>query len=360
MAAYREKVARDLDQWIAQGLVAAEKRDAILATLPLQRRLDAATALAWVGAILLGVAAIAFIAANWDGMARLGRFGLVLATFCAASGGAAWAAHKQRPILANMALTLATLIFGAAIGLTGQIFDIAGDPKTASYAAGLAGFALALAGRSTGAASVGLVFVALGDFADQHWFAGVDNQAPWMLVAAPIGAFLALRWRSAALAHVSALAILYCFGWFAGHFDDREAGVLLFLSIGMGAMAAGARWLAGQDRAFANIFYGWFAWGALLMFAIAGYLPWFGAESGNGGVAHRLVWLAASGAVLALGRFDRHALVTAVGVLSMIGAIFALLNDFGLDLMSAAAIFFACAVLALIAGLALRRKKADA
>lgn len=360
MAAYHEKVARDLDRWIAQGLVAADKRDAILATLPQTRRLDAATALGWVGGVLLGIAVISFIAANWDEMPRLVRFALVLAAFSAFAAGGAWASLRERPILSNIALMIAALVFAAAIGLTGQIFDIAGDPKAASYGAGLAGFALALAGRSTGAATVGLVFVALGDFADRQWFSGVDSDAPWMLAAAPLGAFIALRWRSGPLAHASALAILYCFGWFAARFDDPEAGVFLFLSIGMGAMAAAARWLAAQDRAFANIFYGWFSWGALVLFAIAGYLPWFGAEEGNGGVAHRLVWLAASGGLIALGRFDRHALVTTVGVLSLIGAIAALLSDLGLDLMTAAGVFLVCALIALIAGISLRRKKADA
>jgi hypothetical protein len=201
-----------------------------------------------------------------------------------------------------------------------------------------------------------VIFIALGDFTDRQWFAGLNSEAPWMLFAAPLGAYLALRWGSAALAHVSALAILYCFGWFGARMEG-DAAVFLFLSIGMGAMAAGARWLYVQGRQFASVFYGWFAWGALMLFAIAGYLPWFEDSSGqNAGLLHRLVWLLLSGGVLALGRFDRHMLVTAVGVLSMLGAICALLMDLGLDLLAAAGVFLACAIVALIAGLALRRK----
>jgi hypothetical protein len=178
-----------------------------------------------------------------------------------------------------------------------------------------------------------------------------------MLVAAPLGAFLSLRWGSAPLAHVSALAIIYCFGWFAARFEHAEAGIFLFLSIGLGAMAAGARWLYAQDRAHAGVFYGWFAWAALVFFAIAGYLPWFGDESTQAsGIAHRLVWLLASSGLIALGRIDRHLLVTTVGVLSLIGAIVALLVDLGLDLMAAAGVFLVCALVALVAGLMLRRK----
>jgi hypothetical protein len=162
------------------------------------------------------------------------------------------------------------------------------------------------------------------------------------------------------LAHVSALAIIYCFGWFAGR-TEADAGVFLFLAIALGAIAAGARWLYVQERAFAGVFYGWFAAGALLFFAIAGYLPWFGDEgSQTANIAHRIVWLAASGGLLALGRFDRHGMVTAIGVLSIIAAIVALLVDLGLDLLAAAGVFLVCAVAALVAGLALRRKEGPA
>jgi hypothetical protein len=95
-----------------------------------------------------------------------------------------------------------------------------------------------------------------------------------------------------------------------------------------------------------------------LFFGIAGYVPMFG-DGANAGLAHRVIWIAASGGVLALGRFDRHALVTAIGVLSLIVAIFATLSDLGLDLMAAAGVFLICALIALVAGLALRRRKAN-
>lgn len=356
MAAYKDKLKHDLDGWIAGGLVGADKREAILATIPDARRLDAATALAWVGGLLLGIAIITFVAANWEITPKLVRFAVLLLAFGALAGGGAWAAHKQRNVLSDILLMVAALVFAASIGLTGQIFDIAGDPKAAAYGAGVAAFALALAGRSTGAAIVGVIFIALGDFTDRQWFAGAESEAPWMLVFAPLAAYLALRWASAPLAHVSALGILYCFGWFAARFD-ADAATTLFLSIILGAAAAAARWLYLQDRAYASVFYGWFAWGALALFAIAGYLPWFGAEGGDAGIAHRVVWLAASGGLLALGRFDRHTLVTTIGVLSIIGAICAILSDLGLDLLAAAGVFLVCAVAALVGGLMLRRKE---
>lgn len=361
MAAYKDRLKQDLDRWISAGLVSADKRDAMLAMIPDARRLDAATALAWVGAILAGVAIIAFVAANWDGLPRLARFAILIGAFLSLTSAGAWGAHVNRPLFSNMMLTIAALVFAASIGLTGQIFDTIGDPRAALYGAGVAGFALALAGRLAGAATAGLIFIALGDITERSWFSGGENDAPWMLPAAPLAAFLALRWGSAPLAHASALAIIYCFGWFAARFDSPEAGVFLFLAIALAAMAAGARWLYGQDKRFAGVFYGWFALAALIFFAIAGYLPWFGAEDSLAGkVTHRVLLLGASGALIALGRLDRHMLVSTIGVLGLIGAICALLADLGLDLMAAAGVFLLCAIAALVGGLVLRRKKADA
>jgi hypothetical protein len=354
MASYKDRVTGDLDRWIGAGLIGADKRAAILATLPDARRLDAATSLAWLGGVLFGIAVITFVSANWDAIPRLPRFALLLATFLGFAGASAWTS-QSRALVSNILLTVTALVFAAAIGLTSQIFDIAANPRNACYGAGLAALALAFAGRSTGAAAVGLIMIGLGDFVEHDWFIGGDNDAPWTLFAAPLGAFLALRWGSAPLAHLSALAIIYCFSWFAAR-TQADAAVFLFLSIGLAAMAAGARWLYTQDRPFAGVFYGWFAWAALAYFALADYLPLFGSGKPEviPGSAHRLIWLAASGALLALGRFDRHLAVSAIAILSLIGAAFALMTDLGLNLVVAAGVFGLCAAVALIAGLILR------
>jgi uncharacterized membrane protein len=355
MAGYKERLAKDLDRWIEAGLAPAANRDAMLATVPGARRLDAATALAWVGGLLLGVAAIAFVAANWDELPRIARFVIVLGAFALTSGIGAWAAHKGRPISSDIALMISALLFGAAIGLTGQIFDILGDPQAALYGGGIGAIALALAGRSTGAAIVALIFFGLADFTDLDlWGSDGTIVAPWLLFAAPLCVFLAMRWRSAPLAHASAVGVVFSLCWFALKFEQHAALFLLF-SIALAGLAAASRWLAQQDRPHASVFYGYAAWGALLFFAIAGYAD---GEDANDGLemAHRLVWLGASGALIALGRYDRHAIVTTIGVLSLMGAIAALLIDLGLDLMTAAALFFVCAIAALVGGLLLRRK----
>jgi uncharacterized membrane protein len=73
MAGYKSRLSEDLDRWIEQGLVAPESRQPILASVAEARRLDAGIALAVMGAVLAGLAAIAFVAANWDAIPRLAR-----------------------------------------------------------------------------------------------------------------------------------------------------------------------------------------------------------------------------------------------------------------------------------------------
>jgi len=350
---YKDRIGREIDRWIEAGLVQPDRRAPMLDMIPDTRRLDAATALAWVGSVLLGVALVSFVAANWDGMTPILRFTIIVGAFLALAAGGAWTAYRERPIATNILVMLAAISYAAAIGLTAQIFDLPSDTRTACYGAGLAAYGLALAGRSTGAATVALILIGFGDFTEHGWFTGQDHDLPWMLFAAPLGAYLALRWGSAPLAHISALAIVYCFTWFAAR-TEAHAGTFIVLALVLGAIAASARWLRAHDRQFAGVFYGWFTFAAFVFFAIGGYLPWFG--DANGGVSHRLIWLTSSGGLIALGRHDHHGMVTAVGVLSLIGAIIALLGDLGLNLMASAGIFLVCAVVALIGGLALRSR----
>lgn len=342
--AYRKRLERDLDRWIAAGLVAADRRGEMLEMVQEPRRLDAATALAYIGATLLGLAIIAFVAANWDGLPRLLRFLLVLALFASAVGGAAWAAARDRVGLSNGLATLAALIFAAAVGLVGQIFDIAGDPARALIGSGFAAALLSLAGRSTGAGIAALLLIALGDMQ------GRDDALWWTFAAALPAAVAAWSWRSGALAHAASLALIVSTAWICARAEGSVGWFLLAMAIA-GGLAALARWRADESEVFPT-FYGWAVWGALVFLVGAGLEKF---DTGPEMIPHRLAWLAAAGGAIALGRHDRHALVTAGGVVFFIGAVAALLADLGVDLMTAAALFFVCALAALVGGLLLRR-----
>lgn len=346
--AYRKRLERDLDRWIAAGHVPPERRADMLAMVEEPKRLDAATALAWIGALLLGVAIIAFIAANWDGLPRIVRFGLVLGLFAACIAGAAWTAHRGRGGASNALTMLAALVFAAAVGLVGQIFDIAGKPSHALIGSGIAAALLALAGRSTGAGLAALVLIALGDAQ-----LGGDGMMALTLGAGLLAALAALSWKSSALAHGASLAIFFSAAWTIARLHDGASGWFLVAAVIAAGVAAAARWRwqAGDDELF-SVFHGWFVWIALAFLVAAGVEGGVGAQK----IPHRLAWLAAAGGVIALGRHDRHAMTTAGGVIFLIGAVAALLMDLGVDLMTAAALFLVCALVALAGGFILRRR----
>jgi uncharacterized membrane protein len=347
MAGYKARLAKDLDGWISAGLVPAASRAPILDSVVEERRLDTASVLAAIGALLLGAAAIAFVAANWGAIPRLPRFGLILGLFLAVSGAAAWAAKtRRRPLATNILLAVAACIYAAAIGLTGQIFDIVGDPQRALRGAGLAAGVLTLAGRSSAAGVVALALLGLGEFAGDF-----DRESSrWLVFAAPVGMALSWIWNSKPLAHASALALIVGLVSAISVYADWGGGALLAGAAVLAGLAALARQLG--PRRTASIFLLWFVWGALLLFGFAGLSTF----KGGALIAHRLGWLLVGGGVITLGLHDRQGMITAAGVVAMIAAVCTILFDLGLGLMTAAGLFAACAVIALVAGFLMRRR----
>ena len=68
---YAKKLERDLKRWHEKGWVTGEGYEAIQAELAREPKLSASAALAAIGAILLGFAAISFVAANWNAIPRI-------------------------------------------------------------------------------------------------------------------------------------------------------------------------------------------------------------------------------------------------------------------------------------------------
>lgn len=351
MASYRARLERDLDGWIAKGLAPATSRQAILDSVAAGRRLDASTALAVVGGLLLGVAVIAFVAANWGVIPRLARFVMILTLFLGVGAGAAWAARAERPVLGDTLLLLAALIYAAAIGLTGQIFDIAGDPQTALRGAGLAAALLAVAGRSAGAGVAALLLLALGDLSPRLFDAG-ERPIPWLAYAAPLGLGLAWIWRSRPMAHAAAIAlpIAVLLLMLTDERDNRQLECLA-AAVGLAILAVAMRWRAGRGDGLAAIVYGWAVCGALVYFACAGL-----GDQDLVRLAHRGGWLVLSGGVIALGLHDRQGAITGAGILSLAAACCVILFDLGLGLLTAAGVFGACALVVLAAGWLMRRR----
>ena len=121
---YAKKLERDLKRWLEKGWVTEEGYRAILAEQAQGGRLSASAALAAIGAVLLGFAAISFVAANWNEIPRILRVAMLVGGLWAAYGSGAYLYKRELPDFAQAAVFTGALFFGAAVILTTQMYHI--------------------------------------------------------------------------------------------------------------------------------------------------------------------------------------------------------------------------------------------
>ena len=122
---YAKRLERDLKRWHEKGWVTGEGYQAILAEQAQGAKLTASAALAAIGAVLLGFAAISFVGANWSEIPRLLRVSILVAALWSAYGGAAYLYKRGLPDFAQAAVLSGVLFFGAAVVLITQMYHIA-------------------------------------------------------------------------------------------------------------------------------------------------------------------------------------------------------------------------------------------
>ena len=120
----------DIAAWMAAGVITPAQAERMQADLSARRKDRASDefviVLSTIGAILLGIGAILFVAANWQGMSNLTKT-LVLsgATFGVSALGYLLAYEaKTLPKVGAALLFLGTLLFGATLFLLGQMYHV--------------------------------------------------------------------------------------------------------------------------------------------------------------------------------------------------------------------------------------------
>ncbi|MBY0297931.1 MAG: DUF2157 domain-containing protein [Methylobacterium sp.] len=213
---YRDRVRADIRRWAALGLIDAEQ----------ERRLDAdvagrsglirvQVALAVAAALLLGTAAIAFVAANWDGMSPFARLLLLLAADALAVGLACTAALRARAAqdghlgwLAEVLTLLSLAVATGSIALMGQTFHLPADTRAFAVTIAALGTATALLTRSGGAGGVAALALAV---------------AAWPGLDHPVIGARPLPWSAWAVWAALAAGMLW------GRIPARPLGLLLVL-----------------------------------------------------------------------------------------------------------------------------------
>ncbi len=161
-AYYRKRLKADLDDWQNRGWLVAGGRESILSRLGEDKHASRLPAiLGFLGAVLLGFAAISFVAANWDGMSKLLRLILLFGAMWTAFGAAIWLKARNRTWFTESALLLGAALFGTSIMLISQIYHIEGHYPDAVFLWSVGALLTALLLEARGALALAFVLMTI-------------------------------------------------------------------------------------------------------------------------------------------------------------------------------------------------------
>jgi uncharacterized membrane protein len=235
MERYRARLERELPRWQAQGWVSEEGARAIRQDLEAGGRgVGLPTSLAVLGAVLVGFAAMTFVAAHWQEMSKLARLALLFAGLWGAYGLAGGLLVRGVDGFAQAAVLAGVALFGASIMLIAQIYHIEGNPPDAVLAWALGALLAGVLLKSNPALAAAILLVGLWSGWETALTGGVHWPflAGWAAVAA---AFLWTRWRPGL--HLSAVTLS---GWII------SLGYIVFAGHGHGLVAALGLAIAGS------------------------------------------------------------------------------------------------------------------
>lgn len=261
---YIKTLTDDLDEWIAKGWVPAESRDKILgAVAAKQPPFSLVGLLAILGAVLLALAAITFVAANWAAMPKLARMGIMLAVMWTAYGVAAWSLVKQVHVYAHAFALLGAALFGACIMLIAQTFNIAANHPTGVLIWGIGAVLTALIIPSRPVLVFSTLLLALWMFISftapipdkvQYWL--------WPVLVLALG-YTAQGMTSRVSLHVLAISLLFFVPLLLdGLGVDERTGAPLAGGI-FAVLALASAWIADGKTFGMRIFVNWMAISAL-------------------------------------------------------------------------------------------------
>ncbi|WP_400193113.1 DUF2157 domain-containing protein [Hymenobacter sp. B81] len=143
--------------WVEQGIISPEQHQRLLALYPEQHQPIGLLPL--LGSGLIGLSALSVVAANWQALPEWLRLALLIGALLGAYAGSEYFLRRgQRPLGIGLA-GLGLVVFGAAIVLTSQLYQLIGYDATGLLAWVVAGVALTYLHQSRG---LFLLTVAIG------------------------------------------------------------------------------------------------------------------------------------------------------------------------------------------------------
>jgi uncharacterized membrane protein len=172
--------------WVAEGLITPEQQQRLLARYPADDHSVALLPL--LGALLLGLGVLSYVAANWQSLPELLRLVLLLVALLGAYGGGLYALRRGQEPLGIGLLGLGLLTFGGSVILVGKMYHLVSYDARALLLWGAAGVALVWLTRSSFLFLLTLLILcgAQGYSADQF---GVYSYVALALLALGLGSY---------------------------------------------------------------------------------------------------------------------------------------------------------------------------
>lgn len=265
---YGTRVRRDIERWISAGWIEPDKREAIFADLENRTPAwSAAGALSILGAILLAMSAISFVAANWDAMPKLLAFGCIIAALMLSLLGAGRALDNGAQVIGQALALLGALLFGAAIALTAQTFNMESFRNTALLVWAFGALAVAWSIPSRPALILATILGAWWVFAEV-----INPAAPqiiWSYLAVwAVMLISASRLESRVSANLLGLALLVWISnalWQSFGFDNVRADAFVLLHpLIYGALAVAAAQLRNRGWTGTGIISAWLGFATII------------------------------------------------------------------------------------------------
>ncbi len=233
---YRGRLQRDLAIWVEKGLISSDTAVNLLKEVDARpQSFTVGRVLMMLAAVLVSAAILLFVAANWDGIDRSMRTGLLILLIWAFHGLAAFTATRGSSYLPGVFLVLGSASFGASIALIGQMYHLSGDELSAALTWFAATAVTAVLYRSAALTYVagGLAWFTLTAMVDSS-IGGLSD--PWFYLpfAQALVVIGLVRYTGADRARHLAYALIL--GWLAWTYVDQH-GVFKpwhFIALGVG------------------------------------------------------------------------------------------------------------------------------
>lgn len=224
----------ELARWREAGWLDAAGAEAILADAEAREAARAGPAVASnllviLGAVLLCLAAAAFVAANWAAMPRIVKFALCVVLIWIAFAAAAFARQRRAPGLAHGFALIASSLFGSGVMLTSQMYHSSGVLSDLFLIWGFGALATGALLRSPPSLVLAAgLFIAWDVWNASHYSPfGTLKPLSAQLLFLPVWALLsAALWRSGWRGgfHIAALGLLYWVIQFGARTLELSAG----------------------------------------------------------------------------------------------------------------------------------------